>query len=86
MHQPSWGDRQEQQQKEGSLGSKVSKQQIVKGRAVQLDSLCFICTSVRLLGEKRPEKCKAFSWLNSPAIPDILSYFYLGVRKTLRVH
>lgn len=35
--------------------------------------------------EKRPEKCKAFHWLNSPAIPGILSYFYLALRKTLRV-
>lgn len=62
----------------GSLASEIGKEQVEKG-------LHFICTFVRSLGERRPEKCKAFGWLNSPAIPGILSYFYLVLRKMLCV-
>lgn len=55
------------------------------GKAQIERGLHFICTFMRSLGEKRPEKCKAFGWLNSPAIPGIPSYFYLVLRKTLHV-
>lgn len=68
-----------------SLRSGVGKEQVGKGGAMRLERVCFIRASMRLCGEKRPEKCKAFDWLNSPAVPGILSCFYLVLKKTLHM-